>query len=101
MMRISCVTSAKHGRRVKVRAQLRQTFPARQHARALSAGVFHLRFHILQLAFVDQRADVSLGIHAVAHSQLPGLAHASFEKRLVQAAVHVAALDRKAGLSRR
>ena len=87
-----------HGRGVKVWADLRQTLSARQDARSLRPGVFHLRFDIQQLALVDQRSDVDLGIHAVAHSQRSGVVRTGLEKWRIQAAMHIATLDRQTGL---
>ena len=87
-----------YGRRIIVLPDFRQAFSSRQHARSLGPGVFHLRFHIPQLALMDQRANLNLGIHAVTHSQSPRQAHAGLEKWPVQAAMHVATLDRKTGL---
>jgi hypothetical protein len=69
-----------------------------EHTRALRPGIFDLRLDIPQLAFMDQRANLDLRIHAVAHSQFLGLAHTGLEKWLIQAAVHVASLDRKTSL---
>ena len=49
---------------------------------------------------MDQRAEVRIRVHAVSHSQFLGMANTSLEKRFIQAAMNVAAFDRKAGLPR-
>src|SRR5262249_36767754 len=51
-----------------------------------------------ELLFIDQRANVCVGIQAVAETQLPGLLHACFKKGVMYLSRNVAAFYRKAGL---
>ena len=86
-------------RRVEVWPQFGQALSAPQQARAMQYRVSHMLVHNAQLALVDERPHFDLRPNSVAHTQLGDLVTASFEELLVEAAMNVTALDRKARLA--
>src|SRR5215469_5386280 len=53
---------------------------------------------MMQLTGMDERPDFNFRVHAIAHTKLLRLAHACRQKLLVQTAMYVTSLDRKASL---
>src|ERR1700679_779565 len=61
-------------------------------------GVAHMSFNDPQLPFVDHRAYIGIGIEPTANTELLRFLDASFQKRFIQTAMHIAALYREARL---
>ena len=92
--------AGQHSGSVEIYSQLRQRRPARQNPSPERLRIFHMRFHDPQLPLPDHRPHIRLRIHAIAHAQLLRFLRAGGDKRFVQTAMHVAALDRQACLPR-
>src|SRR5215471_7246105 len=89
-----------YGRRVEVRAEFGEANAALQNMCAMLYGVFNLGLNNSQLSLMDERSNISIGIHAVANAKALRFLDTGVQKLRVETAMNVAAFDRKTGLSR-